>query len=135
MCFGESDGYADIWEARGAGIREDLPPGSGSCDKVVMLVLLPENRRSEEVGIGESHLENSYVFFFFFVKNVITLLSLLKDSFTGSTVVGYQVNFLQCFDPSFQCLWLPWILLTSQLYLSCPFEGNVFSLITPSSPA
>lgn len=68
MCFGESDGYADIWEARGAGIREDLPPGSGSCDKVVMLVLLPENRRSEEVGIGESHLENSYVFFFFFCQ-------------------------------------------------------------------
>lgn len=64
MCFGESDGHADdIWEARGAGIREDFPPGSGSCDKVVMLVLLSENRRSEEVGIGESHLENSYVFF------------------------------------------------------------------------
>lgn len=55
--FGESDGCADSWEARGAGIRTSR---FSLGDKVVML---PENQKPGEAGLGESHLED---FFFFF---------------------------------------------------------------------
>lgn len=55
----------------------------GSGDKTLMLVQLPENGKSGEVGLAAIWRN------FFLVKNVIILRSLLKDSFTRSTVVGY----------------------------------------------
>ena len=53
------------------------------------------------VILGENHSEGA---FFFLVKNVIILPSLLEDIFTGYTIVDYQVHFLWCFDMSFLCL-------------------------------
>lgn len=48
-------------------------PRFGSGDKVVMLVLLPDHGKSGEVGLRESHLEDSFLCLFVcFVKNVIT---------------------------------------------------------------
>ena len=49
----------------------------------------------------ENHLEGAHLFF---VEDVIILSSLLKDIFPGCTVVGEQVNYLQCFDVSSHCL-------------------------------
>lgn len=73
----------------------------------------------------ENCLEGPLVFFFFLVQGVIILLSLLKDSFSGYTVVSWLAIPCRASTCGVTALCLPSLLLDSRLYQAFFVEGAV----------
>lgn len=121
MYFGESEKRTDSLEVKGEGTAKARGDSSvsGSYDRRWCCSFL---RRA---SLERKLFGGSTCFFFFLVQGVIILLSLLKDSFSGYTVVSWLAIPCRASTCGVTALCLPSLLLDSRLYQAFFVEGAV----------